>query len=103
MFIIQAILLARTKCIVYFLLTSWLEGLQHDGRTHAILFKAIKLPIRGPGDVSRRVSLVREQLDRHLASAPSDLRALECTAAALSVACEQLRKLSGGRETRSVR
>lgn len=99
MFIIKAILLARTEYIVYFLLSSWLEALEHGGRARAIPFEAKKLPIRGPGDVRRRVSLVREQLDQRSASAPSDLRELERAAAALSVACEQLRELSGRRET----
>ena len=99
MFIIKAILLARTEIIVYFLLSSWLEALEHDGRARAIPLEAKKLPIRGPEDVHRRVSLVREQLDKHEASTPSDLRALESAAAALIVACEQLRDLSAGRQT----
>ena len=42
----------------------------------------------------RRVALVREQLDRPGPSASFDLRELESAAAALSVACEQLRELA---------
>jgi hypothetical protein len=100
--IIRAILLARTEYIVYFLLSSWLEAVEHDGRARAIPFEAKRLPIRGAGDVRQRMSLVREQLDRSSASAAYDVRELESAAAALSVACEQLRELARPQKTRPV-
>jgi hypothetical protein len=99
--IIRAILLARTEYIVYFLLSSWLDTLEHSGRARAIPSEAKKLPIRGAGDVRRRVTLVREHLDRSSASTPLDLRELESAAAALSVACEQLRELARPQNTRT--
>ena len=94
-------MLARTEYIVYFLLSSWLDTLEHNGRARAIPLGAKKLPIRGAGDVRRRVTLVREHLDRSSASTPLDLRELENAAAALSVACEQLRELARPQKTRT--
>ena len=99
MSIIRALLLARTEYIVYFLLSSWLDALEHNGRARAIPAEAKKLPIRGAGDVRRRVSLVREQLDQRPANASFDVRELESAAAALSVACEQLRELARPQKT----
>jgi hypothetical protein len=97
--IIRAILLARTEYIVYFLLSSWLEAVEHDGRARAIPTEAKRLPLRGAGDVRQRMSLVREHLDRDTASTPLALRELESAAAALSVACEQLRELARPQKT----
>ena len=95
LFIVQAILRARTELIVYFLLSSWLDSLEHNGAARAIPRAAKQLPVRGARDVRRRLAVVREQLDARSESAPGDLRALEDAAAALSVACEQLRELQG--------
>ena len=103
MFIVTAILQARTEFIVYFLLAAWLEALEHDGRARAVPLAAKRLPVRGAGDVSRRLAAVREKLDRHTAYAPAEACALEDAAAALSVACQQLRELSAGRETAQLR
>ena len=94
MYIVQAIVLARTQYVVYFLLSAWLEALEHSGSARAIPREAKQLPLRGPTDVSRRLAVVRDKLGRRSVSAPDDLRALEDAAAALSVACEQLRDLS---------
>ncbi|HYH41103.1 MAG TPA: hypothetical protein VD867_03895 [Burkholderiales bacterium] len=93
MFIVQAIVRARTELIVYFLLSSWLESLDHDGRARAIPAKAKQLPIRGMRDVRQRLAVVREKIGQRSAGSPSDMRSLEEAAAALSVACEQLRNL----------
>jgi len=94
MFIVQAIVRARTELIVYFLLSSWLDALDHDGRARAIPAKAKQLPIRGLRDVRQRLAAVREKIGQRSASSPSDMRSLEDAAAALSVACEQLRNLA---------
>ena len=94
-FIVQAILRARTELIVYFLLSSWLDSLEHKRGARAIPSAAKRLPIRGARDVRRRLEVVRQKLDARSESAPGDLRALEEAAAALSVACEQLRELQG--------
>jgi len=93
LFIIQALLRARTELIVYFLLSSWLDSLEHDGSARAIPRAAKQLPVRGERDVRRRLAVVREKLDARSPSAPADLRALEEAAAALGVACAQLREL----------
>jgi hypothetical protein len=103
LFIVRAIVLARSKYIVYFLLSAWLEALEHKGRARALPREAKKLPLRGRADVSRRLAVVRNALDRGSASAHADVRALEDAAAALSVACEQLRELSAGSETADLR
>jgi hypothetical protein len=103
LFIVKAILQARTEYIIYFLLAAWLEALEHDGRARAVPLEAKRLPVRGAGDVSRRLAAVREKLDRHAAFTPAEASALEDAAAALSVACLQLRELSTGRETAQLR
>ena len=72
MFIVQAILRARSPHVVYFLLASWLYTLGRDQRARVIPAEARKLPIDGAADVRRRVSVVREELDRltaHIAQA----------------------------------
>src|SRR5688572_17362206 len=94
MFIVQAIVRAKTELIVYFLLSAWLESIDHDGRARAIPTRAKALPIRGMNDVRRRLALVREKIGERSAGSASDLHALEEAAAALSVACEQLRTLT---------
>ena len=103
MFIVKAILQARTEYIVYFLLAAWLEALEHDGHAQAVPLEAKRLPVRDAGDVKRRLAAVREKLDRHAAFSPAEVRALEDAAAALSVACQQLRELSAGPETAQLR
>ena len=102
MFIIQAILRARTELLVYLLLSSWLDSLEHKRGARAIPSAAKRLPIRGARDVRRRLGVVREKLDAGAAATPGDLRALEEAAAALGVACEPLRELQGGEERVSV-
>jgi len=103
LFIVKAILQARTEYIVYFLLAAWLEALEHDGHAQAVPLEAKRLPVRDAGDVKRRLAAVREKLDRHAAFSPAEVRALEDAAAALSVACQQLRELSAGPETAQLR
>ncbi len=103
MFIVKAILLARTDFIVYFLLSAWLEALEHDGRARAVPPEAKRLPVRGARDLTRRLAAVREKLDRPAAFTPEETSALEDAAAALSVACQQLRELSAGRQTAELR
>ena len=99
MFIVQAILKARTEIIVYFLLSSWLEAIGRDGRAKRTLpSEATKLPIQGERDLRRRVSLVRERIEREPDTARSDLRLLEEAAATLSVAAEQIRDLLAGHD-----
>ena len=98
MFIIQAIVRAKTEIIVYFLLSAWLESLVHDGSARAIPRAATRLPVRGARDVRRRLGVVRETLGARSAGSPADLRTLEDAAAALAVACEQLRELQSGEE-----
>jgi hypothetical protein len=99
LFIVQAILKARTEIIVYFLLSSWLEGLGRDGRAkRTIPPEATRLPIQGERDLRRRVSLVREQIEGHPDTTLSDLRMLEEAAATLSVASEQVRDLLAGHD-----
>jgi hypothetical protein len=94
LFIVQAILKARTEIIVYFLLSSWLESLGRDARARrTIPSDARKLPINGARDLERRLSLVRGQFERQPQSAARELRMLEEAAATLSVASEQIREL----------
>ena len=99
MFIIQAILTARTEHIVYFLLAAWLEALEHDGHANAVPVEAKELPLRGHADVKRRLALLRQKLDRTQKYTAADLRRLRDVAAAFSVACERLREFSDRLET----
>ena len=102
MFIIEAILTARTEHIVYFLLAAWLEALEHDGHANAVPVEAKELPLRGHADVKRRLALLRQKLDRTQKYAAADLRRLRDVAAAFSVACERLRELSGRLEPATI-
>ena len=74
MFIVRAILRARTECIVYFLLSSWLESLEHRGRSRSVPRLARQLPVHGSRDVRRRLSLVREKLDQSSTTAPAEMK-----------------------------
>ena len=89
-FIVQAILRARTEYVVYFMLSSWLESLEHDRGAAAVPVEARRLPLRGREDVKRRFAVVREKLNRMPASAAASSRVLRDTAATLGVACEML-------------
>ena len=94
MFIIEAILLARTQYVVYFLLSAWLEELEQDGSARMLPPEARQVPVRGAGDLSRRVAAVREKMVDRTQGSDTELHALREAAAALSVACERLRELS---------
>jgi hypothetical protein len=93
LFIIQAILLARTEYVVYFLLSAWLESLGRKRYARTIPLEARRLPVHGIEDLSRRLTVVRERLERDRHGNGAEVRALTDAAAALSVACEKLREL----------
>lgn len=93
MFIIQAILVAKTEHVVYFMLAAWLETLEHGRGAASMPVEARRLPIRGLADVRRRLGLVREKLDRDAVS-PADAEVLRVAAATFGIACETLREFS---------
>ena len=93
MFIIEAILVAKTEHVVYFMLSAWLETLEHRGGASAIPVEVKRLPIRGLTDVRRRLACVREKLDRDaVPAAEADI--LRIAAATFGVACEKLREFA---------
>jgi hypothetical protein len=93
LFIIQAILQARTEYVVYFLLSAWLESLGRKRYARSIPLEARQLPVHGIDDLSRRLTVVRERLECDRYGNDAEVRALTHAAAALSVACEKLREL----------
>ena len=92
-FIIQALLVAKTEHVVYFMLAAWLETLEHKGGAAAIPEEARRLPVRGLSDVRHRLALVREKLD-HDAVTAVEADMLRIAAATFGVACEKLREFS---------
>jgi hypothetical protein len=91
--IVNAIRRARTEHVVYFLLSAWLETLQHTGRARALPADAVRLPVRGSVDVRRRLRLLREKLASSDDMAPQSARTLEDAAFALGAARVKLSAL----------
>ena len=102
MFIVQALVHARTQYIVYFMLSAWLESAEHNGAARALPLDAKALPLRGATDIERRFALVRQELCSRSHTHATDVHALEDAVAAFAVACEKLRELSSpGRAART--
>jgi hypothetical protein len=97
LFIVQALLLARTEYIVYFLLSTWLESIAHSGSARGMPHEIKALPVRDAADLSRRFAVVRQELCRRDLRTRLNVRALRHAAAVLGVACEKLRELSKSR------
>jgi hypothetical protein len=96
--IIDAIRRARTDYVVYFLLSAWLETLQHTGRARAFPEGVTSLPVRSGRDVIHRWRLIRKKLARIDDTEPQRRRVLEDAARAFAVAWERLK---GRRRARS--
>ncbi|HYC49122.1 MAG TPA: hypothetical protein VED01_26895 [Burkholderiales bacterium] len=79
---------------MYFLLSAWLESIEHDGIARVLPHEAKALPVRDPADVSRRFALVRQALCSGSRRDAADVRALQDAAAAFAVACQKLRELA---------
>jgi hypothetical protein len=92
--IVQALRSAQTEYVVYFLLSAWLEILEHNGRARSIPADVKSLPVRDAHDVYRRLRTTRQALAAAREIEPRDARALEDVAAAYAVAWDQLRTLS---------
>jgi hypothetical protein len=84
--IVDAIRRARTRYVVLFLLSAWLETLAHTGRARALPAEAARLPVRGSVDVRRRLRLIREKLASDRDMAPQRARVLEDAACTLDAA-----------------
>jgi len=91
--IIQALRSARSEYVVYFLLSAWLEVLDHNGRGRHLPAEVKLMPVRDARDVYTRLQAVRERLVSGAAVAPENVRALQDAAAALAVACDKLCEL----------
>jgi hypothetical protein len=91
--IIQALRSARSEYVVYFLLSAWLEVLDHNGRGRHLPAEVKLMPVRDARDVYTRLQVVRDRLVSGAAVAPENVRALQDAAAALAVACEKLCEL----------
>jgi hypothetical protein len=89
--IIDAIRRARTDYVVYFLLSAWLETLQHTGRARAFPEGVTSLPVRNGRDVIHRLRLIRRKLARNDDTEPQRRRVLEDAARAFAVAWERLK------------
>jgi len=100
MFIVEALLRARTRYAVFFLITAWLETRGRRDAARALPNETTALPLRGENDIRRRIAWVRDKLEERDA-AGADLAALMEAAAALSVACERLRELTSEATTDS--
>jgi hypothetical protein len=88
--IIDAIRRARTEYVVHFLLSAWLETLQHTGRARA--FPAgVTLPIRDSRDVGHRLRRIRRKLAHDADTPPQSRRVLEDAARAFAVAWDRLK------------
>jgi hypothetical protein len=98
--IIQALRSARSEYVVYFLLSAWLEVLDHNGRGRHLPAEVKLMPVRDARDVHNRLQVLRDRLVSGAAVAPENVRALQDAAAALAVACEKLCELRVAHATR---
>jgi len=98
--IIQALRAARSAYVVYFLLSAWLEALEHNGRARHLPLDVTRWPVRDGNDVYDRMRSVRQRLASGADTRPESVRALQDAAAALAVACDKLRELTESRPVR---
>lgn len=91
MLINEAIKLAQTEHVVYFLLTAYVETLGHADN-YGIPEKVRRLPLDGQSDVQERLGLVRDILDTPACSTPHVRPVIEEVAEVFHAASEQLRR-----------
>lgn len=99
MIIIDALKLAASEHIVYFLLTAYVETVEHRGvAARAVPEDAKRMPVRDAGDVMHRLSLLRSR--RAATTAPREARMIDEVAAAFSAAADRLCTLPAIRPSR---
>jgi hypothetical protein len=92
MIIIDALKLAKTEHVVYFLLTAYIETVGHRGATARVLPKeARRMPVRDADDVARRLRVLRGK--RGGFKARRNAKAIDEVVSAFSAAAERLRAL----------
>ena len=99
MIIIDALRLAANEHIVYFLLTAYVETVEHRGAAaRAVPEDARRMPVRDAGDVMRRLSVLRSK--RATTTAPREVRMIDEVVAAFSAAADRLCTLPAIRPSR---
>ena len=92
MIIIDALKLASTEHVVYFLLTAYVETVEHRGpAARALPKEAKRMPVRDADDVVRRLQALRSK--RPATHAPREAKIVDEVIAAFSAAAEKLRAL----------
>jgi hypothetical protein len=92
MIIIDALKLAKTEYVVYFLLTAYVETVGHRGAASRVLPKeARRMPVRDADDVARRLRVLRTK--RGAFKARRDVKAIDEAVSAFGAAFERLRAL----------
>ncbi|HEX2827635.1 MAG TPA: hypothetical protein VHP37_14885 [Burkholderiales bacterium] len=99
MIIIDALKLAASEHIVYFLLTAYVETVEYrGGAARAVPEDATRMPVRDAGDVMRRLSLLRSR--RAVTTAPRDAKMIDEVTSAFSAAADRLCTLPAVRSSR---
>lgn len=91
--ITDAIKHAQTKHVVYFLLTAYVEAVDHIDRKRGLPKPVKRLPIAGRGDVNERLGVLRDVLTTPVVRPSDDTPMLKEAADVFSVASEQLETL----------
>ena len=92
MIIIDALKLATTEHVVYFLLTAYVETVEHSGPSARALPKeARRMPVRDASDVVRRLRVL--QVKRSSFKVPREVRLIDEVVSAFSAAADRLRAL----------
>jgi hypothetical protein len=92
MIIIDALKLASSEHVVYFLLTAYVETVEHRGlASRALPKEAKRMPVRDADDIMRRLRVL--QAKRPAANARREAKMIDDVVAAFSAAAEKLRAL----------
>src|SRR5215218_1919607 len=89
MIIIDALKLAASEHIVYFLLTAYVETVEHRGAAaRAVPEDATRMPVRDASDVMRRLRVLR--WTRAATTAPREAKMIDEVLSAFSAAADRL-------------
>ena len=99
MIIIDALRLAASEHVVCFLLTAYVETVEHRGSAaRAVPADAKRRPVRDANDVFQRLRALRSK--RAMTTAPREARMIDEVVSAFSAAADRLRALLPTRPSR---
>ena len=97
MIIIDALKLAKTEHVVYFLLNAYIEAVDYMDATRGLPEQAKRLPVRGIEDVARRVRVLRAMRKRSGPHRAAEAGMIDEALTAFGAAAERLRMFQPAR------